>query len=54
MNYTKNDNNIKNDPNECAKEVENQKYILNLLLSINEVRVQTAKMAKGLLKFNFK
>lgn len=45
---------IKNDPNNWAKEVGNPRYILNLLLSIINVSVQTVDIVNSLPKLNFK
>ena len=39
---------IKNDPNDWAKEVGNPRYILDLLLSIINVSVQTVEIVEGL------
>jgi len=39
---------IKNDPNDWAEEVGNPKYILDLLLSVINVSVQTVEIVKGL------
>jgi predicted helicase len=44
---------IKNDPNDWAKEVGNPRYILDLLLSIINVSVQTVEIVKGLPKVKF-
>lgn len=44
---------IKNDPNNWAKEVGNPRYILDLLLSIINVSVQTVEIVKGLPKVKF-
>ncbi len=44
---------IKNDPNDWAKEVGNPKYILDLLLSVINVSVQTVKIVEGLPKITF-
>jgi predicted helicase len=41
---------IKNDPNDWAKEVGNPKYILDLLLSVINVSVQTVEIVEGLPK----
>lgn len=45
---------IKNDPNDWAKEVGNDRYILDLLLSIINVSVQTVEIVEGLPKVSFK
>ena len=45
---------IKNDPNDWAKEVSNPRYILDLLLSIINVSVQTVEIVNGLPHLNFK
>ena len=47
------DSGIKNDPNDWAKEVGNPKYILDLLLSIINVSVQTMMIVDGLPKTTF-
>ena len=44
---------IKNDPNNWAEEVGNPKYILDLLLSIINVSVQTVDIVEGLPKVEF-
>ena len=44
---------IRNDPNDWAAEVGNPKYILDLLLSIINVSVQTVEIVEGLPKVNF-
>jgi predicted helicase len=44
---------IKNDPNDWAKEVGNQRYILDLLLSVINVSVQTVEIVEGLPKLEF-
>lgn len=44
---------IKNDPNDWAKEVDNPRYILDLLLSVINVSVQTVEIVKGLPKVKF-
>ena len=44
---------IKNDPNDWATEVGNPRYILDLLLSIINVSVQTVEIVKGLPKLKF-
>lgn len=44
---------ITNDPNDWAKEHEDEKYILNLLLRIINVSVQTVEIVKGLPKLKF-
>jgi predicted helicase len=44
---------IKNDPNDWAKEVGNDSYILDLLLSIINVSVQTVEIVEGLPKVKF-
>jgi len=45
---------IKNDPNDWAKEIGNPRYILDLLLSIINVSVQTVDIVNGLPKLSFK
>jgi len=45
---------IKNDPNDWAKEVGNPRYILDLLLSIINVSVQTVDIVNDLPKLKFK
>ena len=44
---------IKNDPNDWAVEVGNPRYILDLLLSIINVSVQTVEIVESLPKLNF-
>ncbi len=44
---------IKNDPNNWSKEVGNDRYILDLLLSIINVSVQTVEIVEGLPKVKF-
>jgi predicted helicase len=44
---------IKNDPNDWATEVGNPKYILDLLLSIINVSIQTVDIVSGLPKLKF-
>jgi len=44
---------IKNDPNDWAKEVGNPRYILDLLLSVINVSVQTVEIVAGLPKLEF-
>jgi predicted helicase len=44
---------IKNDPNDWAEEVGNPRYILDLLLSIINVSVQTVEIVKGLPRVEF-
>ena len=44
---------IKNDPNDWAKEVGNPRYILDLLLSVINVSVQTVDLVHGLPKLKF-
>jgi len=44
---------INNDPNEWAKEVGNPRYILDLLLSVINVSVQTVEIVEGLPKVKF-
>ena len=50
---THKESNIKNDPNDWAKEVGNPRYILDLLLSIINVSVQTVDIVEGLPKVKF-
>lgn len=47
------DSGIKNDPNDWGKEHGNQRYILDLLLSIITVSVETMKIVKSLPKLKF-
>lgn len=47
------DSGIRNDPNDWAEEVGNPRYILDLLLSIINVSVQTVDIVKGLPKLEF-
>jgi predicted helicase len=44
---------IKNDPNDWAEEVGNPRYILDLLLSIINVSVQTVEIVESLPKLKF-
>jgi predicted helicase len=44
---------IKNDPNDWAEEVGNPSYILDLLLSIINVSVQTVEIVESLPKLKF-
>lgn len=44
---------IKNDPNDWATEVGNPRYILDLLLSIVNVSVQTVEIVEGMPKVKF-
>lgn len=44
---------ITNDPNDWSKEVGNPRYILDLLLSIINVSVQTVDIVEGLPKVKF-
>src|SRR5690554_600116 len=44
---------IKNDPNDWSEEVGNPRYILDLLLSIINVSVQTVEIVEGLPKLEF-
>ena len=48
------DSGIKNDPNDWAEEVGNPRYILDLLLSIINVSVQTVDLVNSLPKLEFK
>lgn len=50
---TNKDSGIKNDPNDWADEVGNPRYILDLLLSIINVSVQTVDIIKSLPKLDF-
>jgi len=50
---THKDSGITNDPNDWAKEVGNPRYILDLLLSIINVSVQTVDIVDGLPKLKF-
>jgi predicted helicase len=50
---THKDSGIKNDPNDWAAEVGNARYILDLILSIINVSVQTVEIVKGLPKVKF-
>lgn len=47
------DSGIKNDPNDWAKEVGNPRYILDLLLSVINVSVQSVEIVEGLPKLEF-
>lgn len=44
---------IKNDPNSWAKEVNNPRYILDLMLSVINVSIQTVDIVNNLPKLNF-
>ena len=48
------DSGIVNNPNDWADEVGNPRYILDLLLSIINVSVQTVEIVKNLPKLEFK
>lgn len=50
---THKDSGITNDPNDWAEEVGNPRYVLDLLLSVVNVSVQTAEIVKGLPKIKF-
>jgi len=50
---THSDSGITNDPNDWAKEVGNPRYILDLLLSIINLSVQTVDIVEGLPKLKF-
>lgn len=50
---THKDSGIKNDPNDWAAEVGNPRYILDLILSIINVSIQTGEIVKGLPKVKF-
>ncbi|WP_338814036.1 type ISP restriction/modification enzyme [Bernardetia sp. Wsw4-3y2] len=50
---THKDSGIVNDPNDWATEVNNPKYILELLLSVINVSMQTVEIVKGLPKVSF-
>jgi len=50
---THKDSGIKNDPNDWAEEVGNPRYILDLLLSVINVSVQTVGIVEGLPKIEF-
>lgn len=50
---THKDSGIKNDPNDWAEEVGNPRYILDLVLSIVNVSVQTVGIVKGLPEVKF-
>ncbi len=39
---------IRNDPNDWAAEVDNPRYILNLLLSVIRLSVETVEIVRGL------
>jgi predicted helicase len=45
---------IKNDPNDWAKEHDNPRYILDLLLSVITVSVKTVEIVEGLPKVEWK
>jgi predicted helicase len=44
---------IRNDPNDWAKEHDKPRYILDLLLSVINVSVQTVEIVAGLPRVNF-
>jgi predicted helicase len=48
------DSGIKNDPNDWAEEHGKPRYILDLLLSIITVSLETNKIVNGLPKIEFK
>ncbi|NAY91715.1 DEAD/DEAH box helicase family protein [Muricauda sp. JGD-17] len=50
---TDNKSGITNDPNDWAKEVDNPRYILDLLLSIINVSMQTVEIVEGLPELEF-
>jgi len=50
---THKDSGIKNDPNDWAEEVGNPRYILDLLLSVINVSVQTVKIVDDLPRLEF-
>ncbi|WP_223816160.1 type ISP restriction/modification enzyme [Adhaeribacter rhizoryzae] len=50
---THKDSGIKNDPNDWAEEVGNPRYILDLILSVINVSVQTVDIVEGLPKVEF-
>jgi predicted helicase len=45
---THKDSGIKNDPNDWAAEVGNERYILDLLLSVIRLSVETVEVVRGL------
>ena len=50
---TDKDSHIKNDCNDWGREHDNPRYILDLLLSVINVSVQTVEIVKGLPKLKF-
>ena len=44
---------IKNDPNDWARENNNPRYILDILLSVISVSVQTVEIVEGLPEMKF-
>jgi predicted helicase len=50
---THKESNITNNPNDWAKEVNNPRYILNLLLSVINVSVKTVDIVEGLPELRF-
>jgi predicted helicase len=50
---TNKESGIRNDPNDWAKETGNTRYILDLLLSVINVSVQTVDIVEGLPKLKF-
>lgn len=53
MSKTDKKSGIKNDPNDWAEEVGNPRYILDLLLSIFNVSVQTVEIVEDLPRLEF-
>jgi predicted helicase len=47
------DSGIKNDPNDWAAEVGNERYILDLLLSVIRLSVETVEIVRGLPRAGF-
>ena len=50
---THKDSGIKNDPNDWATEVGNPRYILDLVLSVITVSLETVRIVRGLPKGKF-
>jgi len=47
------DSGIENDPNDWAEETKKPRYILDMLLSVINLSVQTVEIVEGLPKVNF-
>ncbi|KQK25519.1 hypothetical protein AR438_07870 [Chryseobacterium aquaticum] len=51
--HTHKDSGITNNPNDWSKEIGNSRYILDLLLSVINVSMQTVDIVEGLPKVSF-